>query len=774
MPVLLESVTHIEDLDLDEFIQALRELPRMKAQEKLDGANLWVGVDEEGRFFTSREGKHANAERKFKVVNWPDVSAHNQFKAAHSALEQKQEIIKQHLQPGSIVEVEVLFGQQPNAVSYNTGGSQIAILRGVEGTSDETAAALAKSLKGHRVDARFNAVSSDDGENLKLRPEITTFEFVEPKEIDPSKLQVDGLDAAIQKLEKFLKEPSAIAGKTKYELLTLNLNQVSKDDRPKAKEARAELQAALHQEHKLPIKKLLINKLVKSLRAQNGDNLEVEGIVLRAEDGSQLKIVDRDVFTAVNRFNQAVRAELQGPINTTDPEAGLEARGGLVGDLKIKIADTLGNRELAKSANARKLLASIKGETPADTIRNMAKGMPDLDDFQGLRLRILALISNANKDLGAKLKEFKESREEYKLRLKDGREFGLSDDTVKKTLASFAETKKNLTELFNKVKGTDRLDQLLAVLYGVHAKAAHEKVNEALLEARIKKIKTRRASFGEIDLSDFDRKDSFQLFNGYFAMAFMTMFMFHVQDKLALRKLRDRKNYMLKRWSADMSPLNHWGYMFWRNSRPDVKKHMTKQVQAELFKVTRHIPAPWWKFLHMDFSLDKQVKIDWADHRKTLQRLIDLSGLRSERLNSLLDWMVRWPELTQDEQIKASNRLYMYALQFIPRSFLFTRFRALQPTLLMTSPATTDPMVFEGSLLKEISRLSEDEGAAVAPAAPSTAATPGVSTTASAIASRESKILRKPVARGRVIVPRKRSKAAQRLSLQFPDPRKDS
>lgn len=775
MLVLSESVAHIEDLGLDEFIQALRELPEMKAQEKLDGSNLWVGIDENGRFFTSREGKRANSERKHKLSDWPDLSVHNQFKAAHAALEQKLDVLEQHLSPGSIVELEVLYGAQPNSVSYGTGGAQLAVLRGVEGTTDETAENLSKALKGQRVDVKFEAVSSDDGENLKLRPETVTVEFMEPAELDPAKLRLPELDDALSKLEAFLKEPSAVDGKTKYELLTLNLNQVPKDKRDAAKIARAELQAELHREHKLPIKKLLIDRLVKSLRTQStGDGLEIEGVVLRAKDGRQLKIVDKDVFTAVNRFNQSVRAELQGPISTTDQEAGLEAQGGLVGRLKIRIASVLGNRELAKGAAAKKVLSSLKGEDPADTIRNLAKSMPNLDDFQQLRLKILAMISATNKELAEKLKEFKETKGEYKLRLKDGREFGLSDDTVKKTLASFAETKRNLTELFNKVKSTERLDQLLAVLYGGQAKAVHARVDEELFEAKAKK--RRRASFGEIDLSDFERKDSFQLFNGYFAMVFLAMFMFHTQDMLSLRKLRDRKNYMLKRWSPDMSPFNHWGYLMWRNGRPDVKKHLTRQVQAELFKVTRHIPQPWWKFLHMDFSLDKQVKVDWSDHRKTMQRVIDLSGLRSERLNSLLDWMIRWPELTQDEQIKAANRLYMYALQFVPRSFLFTRFRAIQPTLLMTSPAATDPMVIEGSLLKQINRLSEDEGAAPGGeggAAISTGPTVGA-TSAGDISSLQAKVMPgKMLARGRVVVKRKRNPATKRLSYVFNDPRKD-
>jgi hypothetical protein len=214
-----------------------------------------------------------------------------------------------------------------------------------------------------------------------------------------------------------------------------------------------------------------------------------------------------------------------------------------------------------------------------------------------------------------------------------------------------------------------------------------------------------------------------------------------------------------------MSPLNHWGYAIWRNAKPDMKKQLTKKTQAELFTATRHIPANWFKFLHMDFSLNKDVEVNWADHRKTLQRLIDLTGLRSDRLNTMLDGVVRWQELTYDEKIKVIGRLYWYAQQFVPRSSLFARLRVLQNNMLLNATGKNDQMV-EG-LLKTISALTEDgeEGSDMPAGIPVSVAT---GTSSSDIASLPTRI-----GGPAMVIKRKRNKdVVQRLTMKFPDPRK--
>lgn len=777
-----EGIDHVEDLSLGEFIAVLKNLPQFDAFEKLDGAQLWFGLDEEGKLFTSREGKRSNAERKYKSSDWAMRSNLDQFRAAHAALFRFDDIITSVLQPGDTVEAEVLFGNQPNTVSYGMGNrSFLALLRGVNDTPDDRVQALLTALSGKTADVKIETLVTDDGEKLRTMPLMTTFEFTTAQQIDSAKLKISEVQASIQKLEAFLDNQSAIEGYTNGELAAVSLNQVPMEKREAVKQAREELVATIESDFKLPIKQQLLNKLVRNSSSQLADpedknNVDIEGIVLRDPvSGRQVKIVDKDLFTTVNKFNQAARSRIQSALQTTNPDASLESRGGLLGELRIRIAEMLGNRELAKASNLRKLVQPLKGATAADTVRAFAASL-NIDDFQELKLKTLAMISSTSKQLKAELENFKKEKEQFKLKLKNGKEMKLSPDVVKKTLVSFAEAKSNLQDLFDKVKGADDLPQFLAVIYGGVIRGMQEAatVTEEMLTERKaaakKKKKKRTAALGEVDLMDFHGKEAFELINGYLATIFLTMFIFHVGDVQGLRILRDRKNYRMSRWSHDMSPFNHWGYMFWRTSRPDVKDVLLNRAETEIGKVAKRIPTPWWKFMHMDFSFNKLVKIDWVDHRTTVQRIIDLSGLRSERLNSLLDAMVRWPELTYDEQIKATNKLYMYALQFIPRAALFQRFRIVQNQLVLNPP---ESILMKESLLKAVSKLSEDDGAGGGGEAASVSTAPSSSTVLATSSTEVAAVPSMLFNTNRNIVKRKRNPDLSKLGFRFKDPRKN-
>ena len=770
---LSESIAHIEDLPVDEFIGVLQNMSKMIAQEKLDGANLWVGLDTAGKFFTSREGKRSNSDRRYSAASWPKVSAFNQFRAAHAALELVQDQIKHVMRPGDMVEAEVLFGRQPNSVTYGANGkSYIAFLRGVNGTPDIIAEQLATTLNNQAVEAEVDLVESTDGRDLESVSTRIPFQFTTPQQIDPSKLTTSGVTPELTKLEAFLRAKSSVQGYTNNELATALLTSFPKELRAEVKLAREEVLAKIQTDFKLPIKAALLDTIIRQLQSHltdrersSDEDTGIEGIVLRdPATGKQVKIVDKDIFGTINKFNQSVRGEIQGALNTVDPDASLEARGGLVGELRIQIAEFLGNRELAKAANVRKILEPIKGATPEDAIRNFAKSMPGNNDPEGAKHKILAMIADTARQLDAKLTEFKKNKEQYRLKLKNGKELGLSDETVKKTLVSFAEARRNMTELFDKIKTAKTMAQILAVLYGSAAKAVHQKdlTEELLTEKK-----------GEIDSSEYDNKTLFELLNSYFATVFMAMVIYHTNDIIGLRRLRDRKNYLMKHHAVDMSPLNHWGFILWRNNKPEAKKHLSKKVAATLHDITKNIPAPWWKFMHMHFSYDKGLTVTWAEHKKTLLRLMELSGVRSERLNKLLDMAVHFDRLSYDDQVHGLKKLIAFARRFVPRSSLYLRMRVIEDKLKVTK----EKMVTE-SLLKSITAITEDDaggaaaGAAAAPA-PDGGAGSGTSmgvavgTTAGAIAS-----LPMRIGNNKRTELRRRNPEVKNLIKKFKDPRK--
>jgi len=766
--LLSESITHIEDLPVDRFIDVLKNLSSMTAQEKLDGANVWVGVDEDGRMYTSREGKRANADRKYSPDDWSLVSANNQFRAAHAALQQYTGQIKQVLQPGDTVEVEVLFGRQPNSVTYGASGkSYVAFLRGVNETSDDKALELAKALDNKEAEAKVKIVDTQDGEQIDEVSGSFPFQFVSPHTIDSAKLAAETqVQSKLDSLEKFLQGKSQINSMTNWQLMSVNLQQVPKENRASVKQARAELMAEVQTKYKLPIKQVLLDKVTtkSKLADDSEDGIGIEGIVLRdPETGDQIKIVDKDVFTTINKFNQHPRQIIQSALNTVDPDSPVESRGGLLGQLRINIAELLGNRELAKASNARKAMEPFKGDSPEQTIKNFVDSMKGIDDYQAVKKKILAMTAQTAQDLKTKLQEFKDNRDAYLLKLKNGKEIGLSDDVVKRTLLTFAEAKKNLTSLFDKIKATKSLAQLIAVLYGSQAKILHQTQNleESLVFEKSAPL------FGDISKDEY-KKDTYHLLNSYLAVVLLSTLVHYENDVQGLRFLRDRAHMMLKSWSDRMSPLNHWGYAIWRNTKPDVKKILDKKTQAEVHQVTKAILPIAWKNLHRELSYSKDVKIHWEEHHKMLLRLVNLAGLRSDRLNRLLDWIFNWPTLAYDDKVKALNGLYLFSMRFVPKSVLFVRLRIIQQNLLLNATGMNDQMVTEGSLLKTISSLTEEGEGGDVGADTQQGHPVSVATTSANVASL-------PVRVGnRQIIKRKRNpESVKRLTMKFPDPRKD-
>jgi len=496
------GIQHLEDLPLAAFIKAVKNIGTMHATEKLDGANLWMGLDEEGKLFTSREGKRKGAKRFYSEAEYPHFAAYNGFRAAHAALEAKFEDIRRVMQPNQMVEMEVLYGRQPNAVTYGADDkSYIAFLRGVEGTPDVIADQLTTTLGGQSVQVTVDIVETSDGENLDLTSTQITYQFTGPQRIPTEKLKDVNLDKLLKDLEDYLQEPAGLESSpelTNLQVLQNSLGSIPVEDRPAAKDKKAEITAKVMTGFKLPIKKELLDNYVSKIKPALGDkdvtadeDVGIEGVVLRdPTTGDLIKLVDKDTFTTINSFNHAIRNQISGVVKTLDGHAPLEARGGILGNMKIQIADLLGNKELARGMTAKKAFEKVKGATPVDTVKAFASNL-EIDDFLGTRRKMLALIQQAAKDLKTLLDDFKEHKDNFQLKLKNGKTIGISPEIEKRTLLVFAESRRNISELFEKVKKAKSVAQLVAILYGHLAKAVHDNGDEApITESRLIRIVT--------------------------------------------------------------------------------------------------------------------------------------------------------------------------------------------------------------------------------------------------------------------------------------------
>jgi hypothetical protein len=706
------AITHLDDLPVDRFIAAIKNLSKMTGTEKLDGASLWVGVDESGKLFTSREGKR-RGKRFYKAADFANVAAHNQFRAAHTALEKKAEDIKRLVPAGAMVELEVLHGRQPNTVTYGAGGlSYIAILRPVEGTSAAVVQQLANALDNTEVTVTFTEVGSADGHQLDSRDSSSTFRFTKAKRVDLNKLADLQLDSKLQALEDYLL--TAVDGDvTAGDLVTKRITEFPKDEQERLKKVRAEVLSRVRTEFKLPIKRELLDELVSgkgsTLTAddtEDGEHVGIEGIVFEDPNtGELVKLVDKDAFTTVNLFNQAMRGTISGLVRTTDPDAPIEARGGLIGTTRLKIAETLGNIDLARTAGAKRALENVRGKDANETVNNLAKAM-GVSDYQATKRLILRDISLAAKALAEVLDQFKQHQDGYRLTLKDGRTVGLSKETVKQTLAAFAEGRQQLQKLFDGVKQAKTLPQLLATLYGQHAVAIFAPKDEEVA-GEVQPGKLQEGSSppdvllerrDATDRNNYKDKDAWTVMNTYLATLFTAFLIIQVHDVPGIRQLRDKPNYRLRRWDKGMSLPNFWGYPVWRSTKTDLKKLLGPKVAGELFRWTRRVPDQWWKFLHMDVSFGKDTPINWADHDRTLKLLLQASALNTNRLNRLLSGAITYQGMTLSDKMQHVQRLYMYAQQFIPGTQLFMRLRTVAANIAVNASGQGHELMEHGLL----------------------------------------------------------------------------
>lgn len=738
MRLISEGIGHLDDLDINEFIAIIKNIAEQEISEKIDGSNLAFGVDDDGKFYTTRGAKNKHAKLVYSAKDYPNFSTFNGFRAAHAALETQVDTIKKILQPGDSIEIEVVFGDQPNAVAYGKDGKNyVLFLRPLAETKREVFNDLISKLKNTQASIDSEIILSTDGEKLSSESRRQTFIFSIPQKIDAMSIKTTQVDKQIAKLEKFLSSKSEIKNLTNLQLLSTSLSSIKTDQRQEVKDKKADLLSSLKTNFILPIKQELLNsffsKLNSTINSDEGNDIGIEGVVLLdPKTGNQVKIVDKDTYSTVNQFNHAIRAQILGVVRSTDANTPIEQQGGIIGSMKIKIADLIGNKDFARGAVIKKALRNVDGKNPKEVIVNFTNTLNLPNDFIGIKRKILAIISATNKELSANCEDFKLTREKYKLKLKTGKVIHLSPEVISRTLTTFAEAKVGILALFNKVKKTKSFEQIVAIFFGKYVLDLDEKLEENLLLE--KKYQT--------DKKMYQNKDAWTLLNIYLATVISSILMYKADNKLGMRLLKDKAHFRMRFWTAIMSPLNFWGLVIWHASTPPIKKLIGAKVSADITKTTKKIPKLWFLNLHLDLSFGRDAPIHWNDHYKTLKFLQWHPNLKTERINFLIDNVFRYDLLTFDEKIKFINKLYFYVRQFIPSSPLLDHIRKIQHDLLLNPQDTFSSInMINEKLLKNINKIVEDESDA--------SSSVNVATLAGNIASVDSRINKQIIRRQR-------------------------
>lgn len=478
-------VKHVEDLDVETFIRVIERVHELDAVQKLDGANLRGGIDEDAKLYTSREQK--GGKRFYSLKDFPKRSAFDGFRAAHAVLEQVEHVIKDIVAPGEAFNMEVIYGEQPNTVLYGKDRlNYLAILEMVPGDDptidpdQRKTKQLIEALNDHVITVDTLAHETHDGSVIVSAPKITDWKIVGSDKISKHDLEELDFSEELGNLKKFLETDNEVARK---EGKILTNFEVLKDKSPKLSEERKKVDEKIRNDFKLPIKEKLmriVKKQKPSLRGETTDSGQnagtytgIEGIIFTdKKTRERFKVVDRDVFTKINQFNYEVRKSINSTLKTSNTDLPVEERGGLVGEAHIRSVRLLGLPGAEMPAQVKRVIEKLKGESRDATVKNIIDSLHQLN-FQAIRRKIQAVYISTIDDVDDARDSFKQNADTYSLKLSDDQEIKYTPEIKRRTLMVFAEARKTLEEILVKVKKTQDMEDLIELLFKKYIDELH-------------------------------------------------------------------------------------------------------------------------------------------------------------------------------------------------------------------------------------------------------------------------------------------------------------
>lgn len=468
------GISHVEDLDVEAFIRAIERIDELDAVQKLDGANLRAGLDERGNLYASREQK--GGKRFYKQKDFPKSSAYDGFRAAFEVLKQNEEIVASVMAPGEAMNLEVIYGEQPNTVFYGKDGlNYLAILEMVIGDDPSIDPDQSKVKQLYTkfkevgiIHVQTMASDTMDGKTMARAPKTTDWKITKSDDaVGHEKLNFSKELAA---LKKFLNEENKLALKLGRDLTNF---EVLKDRNTELSDERKSLEEKIREEFKMPIKKQLlklVDKQKPSLRGgttgDDGAYHGIEGIIFTdPKTREKFKVVDREVFTRINQFNYQVRKGVASRTVTTNKDQPKEQRGGIVGEARLRAINMFGLSNADLPNQAKKVLANFQGSDRSETIKNIADTLHQLD-YESVKRKIQSIYVSALDDLDEALDAFKTNSDSYKLKLENGKEIRYTKEIKRRTLMSFAEASRTLIEMLTQVRKAPNMAALIEVFFG--------------------------------------------------------------------------------------------------------------------------------------------------------------------------------------------------------------------------------------------------------------------------------------------------------------------
>ncbi len=467
--ILKEGIEHIENLPIKEFLNAIKNLSKFRVTEKIDGVNIVFGIDEDGNFYTSRESK--GGKRFYRDSEWGKQIWITGFRAAHKALKKIFPVLKKRnlMKPGDAIEAEILFGALPNTVPYDSDLNQIILLRVFAGNPKFDI--IKKALENISITVELkNVPTTNDGktieyENKKYKWKISSTPQVSQYLLNKVKNN-NIIKQNIEKLEQYLNQPSGISNLTNLMVISLPLNKKPKGInsenwkivKEKIKMKRKKINQIL-QTFKLNIKNEMLNSLVRNVSSKFGPSYEkggwIEGLVFFDTDtGKQFKLVDKTIFTEMNRFSWKIREFISA--------SGNKKLKSLMGKIQSKIAEIIGHPYLVSGSSKRYIKKF--GTTDEEIINNLSKSIQNLEKTKE---KLIKTINYGEKVAIRMLDWYTKNKHRIKRKIvRNNQEIIITYDDPnlnKKTLETFAEFFYYIKNIKNKIMSANTPQEIITL-----------------------------------------------------------------------------------------------------------------------------------------------------------------------------------------------------------------------------------------------------------------------------------------------------------------------
>lgn len=372
------GITHIEDLPLTEFIETLTKLQDFEFTEKVDGAQLLFGLDENG-FYTSRETK--GGQRMYSVESYNKEFSTTYMRSAHLALESVLPLMKgAGLRPGDQVEVEVLYGELPNVVPYSKDRNYLIFLRTTEG--DVNIDRLTEELSGQFLSIALESPLTEDGRNVIFREskDFWLFDRVPRLDCYPLWKSRRTIMNAAEDLMTYLREESGISGQSNFSIGTTLLNKRPEWCPPEewkftkvlVKEKKEEILKNSYEVYIPKIKEVLLEYYVRNTASAYGPPKSeggwIEGIVMKdPRTGRMVKLIDKDVFGRIRETAWQKRNQL------TEHAKSVDNLPSFMAEVYVGMATAIGHPELG-TMQAKPFLRKL-GSTNEERLQRLSENI---------------------------------------------------------------------------------------------------------------------------------------------------------------------------------------------------------------------------------------------------------------------------------------------------------------------------------------------------------------------------------------------------------------